>query len=330
MALEEYGYFITDKPAEDEWDANEYKILHDGSGGGTFARDNSQGNIVYICEYYYFEKFLDVILGKTVNSGTGLSRSASTPDFDTSQGSLPEAHPYLSNYFAASASSEAKGISSQDPIVGPLWKKAVINVMFRPTTYNILGDDAISTELDRFVSRIPEASAEFQTSLGIFAWCGKSTPEGKPWALDVQPAFVVPSTRWVYTWHQIPVATRSDGSPDLGNPPNIDTVTPLIGSINSDPFDDLYGKGSVLFSSWSPKLVMPSAATTHNYYWDIQYNFGVRDMGSSPYADSERAGWNFAFDPLRGIWDKYAILGNPTGFTMYPYADLNTLFEVTW
>jgi hypothetical protein len=326
--LSEFGYEITDKGNDEAWDPTDYKILYENSGDCTFGRESSQATVAYMVEYFDVGQFIDVVLGKTVLDGGGLRRSAASPDFDGSQGSLPEPHPWVENLYAATASVAPSGRVIQ---VGgrPVYQKARVTVSFRPVDYNVISDadyDA-DTEVDRFVSKVPEGSAEFQTSQGLFRFV--TDPQKRP--LDIQPGFVVAAQRFVYTWHQIPVATRDDGQPDLGRVPNIDTILPLVGAINSLEFDG-FAPGTVLFSSFSPKLVLPQLAGPDSYYWDISYTLGVRDYGASPtpVLPGESIGWNYAYDPTRHIWDLYTDTGTTGGKTMYSYSNLNVLFTVTW
>lgn len=336
MSLEEYGYRITEQSGSVPWGPTEYKILHEGSGAGTFARESSQASVSYICEYVWVERFLDTILGKTVKAGSSLRRSASVPVFDPSNGSTPESHPFWKNLWAASAEVIPLGTAATTPSDIPYWKKAQVNVMYRPVDYNIIPDYNYSepTEINRFVSKVPDGSAEFQTSQGIFKFV--SDPQHRP--LEIQPGFVIASQRVVYTWKQVPVSFRPDGRPDLGRVPNIDTILGLLGQINFDTFDG-YPPGTVLFSSFSPKLILPQLASENSYYWDIAYSFGIRDYGVSttPLVPGEHIGWNYAFDPARKVWDLYTDTGTTSGNGMYAYAGedlgsetLNDLFAVNW
>ena len=90
MGLVELGWTFTDKPTTETWNNYEYKVLHDGSGKGTLARESSQVTTSYIVEYNWLPPFVDALLGKTIKSGGSLLRSAP-------EGSLPEEHPYFEN-----------------------------------------------------------------------------------------------------------------------------------------------------------------------------------------------------------------------------------------
>ncbi len=173
---------------------------------------------------------------------------------------------------------------------------------------------------------MPEGQTDFLTTPGYFYFVSS----GKP--LDTQPGFTVGSLKFTYTWHQIPVVLRADGKPDLGRPPNITTVQPLVGTVNSVAFDG-YAPGTVLFVNWSAKLVLPSTATSNNYYWDINYILAVRDYGvsSTPKVTGEHQGWNYAYDPYAAAWGLYTqTQGSSGGNTLYKYSDLTSLFTVGW
>ncbi len=332
MSLAEYGYQWIPASTPGSWAATQYSTLYDGCGKGTFAKDSSQASMTYLCEYTYVDKFLDTVLGKTVVSGTSLRRSAASPDFDTANGSTPELHPFFDNFYAASAEVEPRGKPLADG-GNPNWSKAKLTVMFRPPTYSIIPDSVYGSpgsEVGRFVDKIPEGSAEFQTSQGRFFFY--TDPSMRP--LDIQPGFVLAAQKYSYTWRQIPSVNLSNGYPNLGYVPNLSTILPLLGSINSVTFDGGFAPGTVLFSAFSPKLVLPQCATGSGYYWDITYIFGIRDYGVSttPVVSGEHCGWNYAYDPTRAIWDLYTdsqtagTMGNP----QYTYADLSALFQVTW
>lgn len=330
--LSEYNWSVTTKDPNTTWNFGEYQWLNEGSGEATFSRDSSQTSLVYFCEYDYHKQFLDVVLGKSVKDGGTIRRSASNPNFGGTNGSLPEPHPYYSNFYAYSAELMPRGVPSNNAI-GPQWKKAKIHVVFRPPNYNIIPDGVLSStdEMDRFTIKIPEGSAEFQTTQGSFKFVDDANPNNRR-VLDVRPGFIVSARRYTYTWVQIPVATTSAGYPDLGRPPNESTVLDLVGKINSVTFDG-FAPGTVLFAApGTSKLVLPQVASSNNYYWDISYILAVRDYGvsSTPLQAGEHVGWNYAYSPKDYAWRLYTNDGKTTGKPMYQYADLNQLFQVTW
>lgn len=331
MSLEEYNYEYTDKDVNEVWNVDEYKILNAGSGNGTFSKDASQAPITYICEYDYVDRFLDVVLGKTVKVGDELIRSADFgPNFDPDNGSTPQEHDFFWNFFAFSAEVNPLGKPTQTDF-GASWKKAAITVVFRPPTYNIIPDfGEWDDEFERYTTKVPEGTAEFQTTLGFFSFVDDANPLNRR-VLDINPAQTVAAQRLSYTWHQIPVKMTANGNPDLGVVPNIATILPLLGSTNDVAFDT-YEPGTVMFTTWSAKLVLPQCATNNGYYWDITYVFGVRDYGESltPMVADEHIGWNYAFDPLSNLWRLYTTDGTTSGRPQYPYADLNDLFAVGW
>ena len=297
--------------------------------------------MVYLCEYQYVKQFLDTVLGKTVKVGSSLLRSAASPDFDVNNGSTPEKHPSWDNLYAASAEVLAEGVANNNAQGIPIWDKARVTMMFRPVDYNIISDSdygSPGSESGRFTSKQPEGSAEFQTTQGLFKFV--TDPEHRP--LTIQPGFVLPAQRYTYVWHKIPVKViRGNWVP--GAIPNQATITSLQGKINSVTFDGGFYPGTVLFSSYSAKLVLPQVASQNSQYWDISYVFAVRDYSLSPIPQvtGEHIGFNYAFNPLNPagsggpIWDLYSTKGtNPTvdatSFPQYQYGDLNQLFQVTW
>jgi hypothetical protein len=326
--LSEYNYEITTTDVNKSWNPTDYKILNDGNGTGTFAKDSSQATVVYMVEYDYVEQFLDVILGKTVPGEDGLlQRSASSPDFDEANGSLPEPHPRYYNFFAASADIKPAGPPSNNAEnTAAIWPKAIVTVVFRPVNYNIISDDDYEgdTEIGRYVSKLTESSADLQTINGFFYFVGLGSPAIP---LDFNPSIVVASTKVTYTWYQVPTATLSSGFPNITDPPNLSTITGLLGSINSVAIDS-YAPGTVLFSTWSCKLIMPQTADLDSYYWDITYVFSVRDYGvsSTPLVTGEHIGWNYAYYGTSG-WTVYTRDGTTSTASQYTYQDLNTLFQ---
>lgn len=325
MSLAEYNYQITTKDVNVSWNDNEYKILHEGTGGGTFSRDSSQASIAYICEYIYLDKFIDVVMGKTTKVSSQLKRSATAGNFDAVNGSLPEEHPNISNFFASSLELEPLGTSQNTQAFGPQYKKAKVTVVFRPLNYIVAKDGVVASENLRFTTKTCEGATEFQTSLGFFKFVTSKR------VLDLTPGFIISSTKFTYTWHQIPAVARSDGKPELGKPPNMSTIQPLVGSINSVAFDG-NSPGTTLFVNYGARLVLPSCATDNNFYWDIIYITAFRDYGTSstPKVTGEHIGFNYAYDPLQQAWDLYTVTGETSGKTMYPYSDISALFSVGW
>ena len=351
MSLAEYKYVITDKHGDIPWEANEYKIVHENSGGGTFSTNGSQATVSYIFEYDYVFQALEVLLGKTVKFGSTLRRSAHNAFYCPTNGSMPDNHPYFFNYWASSATLNPYGTSSnaEDQYgVYPKWNKAVVNVVYKPLDYNVIEDDIpVTYEYQRFTSVKPEGTAEFQTSQGLFYFLGdnpssssiSSSSSGSSGSLpiaplNIQPGQIIPATKLTYTWHQIPCAILPNGYPDLKAPPNFSNMFSLVGKVNSVTFDN-YPPGTVLFAApATPRLIPPASAQYNAYYWEIDMTFGVRNYGVSPtpYVTGEYIGWNYAYSPIitDKRWRLYTSNGSLTGDTMYQYGDLNNLFAVTW
>lgn len=325
--LSEYGYKITDKNASDStpWESNEYKILWKDSGTGTISRDASQGTFVYLVEDKYLSRFLDVVLGKTVKVGSALRRSAASAVFDGTQGSLPEPHPDWDNFYAASASIERMGVPDQKDS-GTVWKKAKVTVVFKPLDYNVIGDGIVADEFSRFVTKEAEGQADFQTSS---ATQFRFVTDPNHRLLQFTPGMIVPAARFTYTWRQIPVALRTDGYPNLTVIPNYFTVQGLVGKVNSVAFDG-FPPGTLLFSNWKQKLVLPQVANQGSYYWDIQYQFGARDYGTSSVEGGYNIGWNYVWDVTNARWDLVTDNGTSGGKKLYGYADLSPLFAIGW
>ncbi|OWK46629.1 hypothetical protein FRUB_00328 [Fimbriiglobus ruber] len=206
-------------------------------------------------------------------------------------------------------------------------------MVFRPPLFNVIPDDEYDddTEINRFTIKTTDGSSDLISIPGVFKFCASTGDFKQP--LDISPAKTVQNGHVSYTWLQVPVAIRGDGYPDLGKVPNFDTIQGLLGSLNQFTLDE-YAPGTLLFATWSSKLTLPQTATSNSYYWDITYNFSVRDYGESPYAGSsgipagEHIGWNYAWSGYTGSWDLYSTTGDPSGGTMYNYADFGPLFQV--
>ena len=319
--LSEYNYIYTTKKPTDEWEANEYTILNDQSGRGTVSADASQVTTQYLCEYKHLGKFLDTVMGKTCKVGAGLSRSASTPNFDESQGSLPEPHDTFANFYASSATFEKAGQPTKKD--GPTtWNKAKVSVVFRPPMWNVIKDGVVPSEIYRFIEKKATGQADFQTSS---ATSFKFVTDPNHRLLQFSPGRMVPAARFSYTWKQIPVALRSDGKPNLTVVPNFFTLQSLVGSVNSVAFDG-FPPGTLLFANWSQKLVLPQLSSDGFYYWDITYEFGNRDYGTSTLESGYNIGWNYVLDVLNDRWDLVTDTGTVGGRKQYQYADLTPLF----
>lgn len=335
--LSEYNYQIRSaSTANLPWNSNQYCILNNTSGSGTFSKDGSQTTLVYLCEYDYHEQFLDVVIGKTVISGGDMLRSASNPSFSSINGSLPEPHPRYYNFYAASADVQPMGVPGMDSIDdSPYWNKAKVTVVFRAPDYNIISDDdyeapTTGSEINRFTTKITTSSTDLQTVNGAFKFV--SSPDKLP--LDFNPSFTVAQRHIQYIWRQIPVATRSDDQPDLGYPPNIDLIECLEGRLNSLTFDG-NPPGTVLFANAEWKLIFPQTADEDAYYWDITYNMVLRNYGPTggagqppSYVTGEYIGHNYAWNGYLStpFWDLYTNDGTATGVPQYQYCDLNQLF----
>ena len=305
--LSDYGYALTDKKPHEAWAGTDYLILHDDSGTGTFARDNSQATLSYLCEYNFVDRFVVAVLGKTTASGGTLARV------------LPEPHPYFDNFYAASCDVAPVGQSANYP-AGPVWRKAKVTVAYRPATYLIAADGVAAAEYGRFTSVTTEANVEMLTTgLGTMQLVNPARP-----LPDNPPSFATNSVRKSYTWHSVPAY-----SSDFTTPVMEATVLSLAGTTNSLAFDG-YAPGTCLFLGFSPRQVLPNVATSGSYYWDVTYLFSIRDNGDSPVVSGERLGWDYIYDPLRSGGPGFNLVtttGTVSGQRLYRRADHNLLFQ---
>jgi hypothetical protein len=234
---------------------------------------------------------------------------------------LPDEHPDIANFFACDASVQGRGELDHNDNNAIDWTIAEVTANYKPVPYDVKSDNEITTELDRYVTRIYSFSADYLTIQGNMKWVSRS-PAGQ--ALSSQPGKTTGTMSMQYVWHEVPGKAS--------NPyvvPNFNAIISCLGRVNSVPFDPNGADcpaGTVLFIGVDPKMQTPKL-TDEVFYWEITLSFLYRNNG--PGIGGETAGHNYIFDAANNRWDKVTADGTAGGTPIYGSADLNSLFTIT-
>lgn len=269
--------------------------------------------------------FMDDLLGYSTGTGGTISRT------------LPDPHPYYSNFYAMEAKVNLLGQMYQATFMGKAFlEQNVVKVTaeYRSPMYEIKADEDIGDELERYVTRqygfggdaitINSTGMQFVSNIGA---------DGRHLALNQPPARPTMTMELQYVWHMVP--PNPDTSPYI--PPNLGSIIDCYGKVNSTVFDDLHmdcPAGTVLFLGVDPKMTNYRFISTEdphdNIFWEISFKFLYRENGFvSRGSINESAGHNFIWDQSKQWWDLITNDGTVTGGRLYETADLNTLFTLS-
>ncbi len=285
------------------------------SGGGTFSEEGSEATRVFVTDWDQWPSFVADVLGySTYGGGTGVLRV------------LPEAHPQCDAFYASSCKVSTAGVAS---VAGgqSTWTVARIETAFKPVTYAVLSDEAATSELDRFVTRLTHNKGDYlQLQINTFKWVSRPLVNGQKQPLGATPGIIAPSKLAEYTWHQIPAKPVIGGDQNLPYRCPVDSIIPqYLGCVNSATFDGIYPAGTVLFVAAEAELIRPVLGTGV-FNWRVKYFFEIRDNGAG--IGTEEAGCNYLYDPINSRWDLVTTDGNSTGQRLYNSANLNNLFII--
>lgn len=312
-----------------------------GSGQSAVSTGASQTTRIFYTAWGRWPNFLDDLLGYAhlvppVTSSASPSGCAVPAPFEayTLSRTLPDQHPLILPFYAAEATVEGMVIDGEINAIGFInYKVAKITAVYKAPPFDILVDQQITTEMDRYLTRQAGTSVEvLNVGVGVpFFWVGTK---------DLVPGTnnkLLYNTELHYIWHEVPAP--------LDKPfvvPTLPIILQTLGKINCVAFDG-YPEGTVLFAGYDPILNTPKLSAENSvvpqYTWTINYKFKVKDQGLTSLG--LHAGWNFSYDARRGVWDQQTSgpdAGKPTcgitpsppclGYGQYQYADLNSLFKI--
>lgn len=271
--------------------------------------DNPQAVRKFFVDWDMKSLFIDDLLGWSVQSGSGLQRV------------LPDEHPDYSYFFATDCSVKPLGVPNTSGTRSSKWDVAEITVTYKPLPYAVRADKDITTELDRFVSRETQGSAEYLTANNT----------GVKWVKDQQslqfsPGIAQPNLVQVMTWHSVPARIDPADYNSEFKIPNESLVLPLMGCTNDATFDGR-APGTVLLENIGSRMVMPKLDNGY-YMWDIIYSFRIRDYGPSLDEPGQRAGVNYIYDLRDSTYSLITTDGTLTGGRIYPSANFGLLFQL--
>lgn len=275
---------------------------------------------------------------------------------------VPEQHPHYAYMFAVNAQlREPQGVPGADAgghifyysrnaagAISAAPGLAVYDVTYRALDFDVLKDDTITTELERFVERNSKPSVDSLTLPGqSVRWALNSEDSDSPTTYAVAADAVIPepmarafpTCAFTYTWHQVPGA--------LGTTPYT-SYLPLanilegLGKVNSNHFDAGYGPvnveqsqsftkvfpaGTLLFTAAEIRRVRGAAGAP---LFQVQYTLLYRPNKEG----NVYKGWNSLLHPKRTTGPTTAkfVTVYDMGTTskgIYESFDFNRLFRFT-
>jgi hypothetical protein len=336
MALDNWSEADPDNGIPKPGEGNTYWVGTDLSE--TYSTDSSAAEVVYFVDWSVRAQFIEDLLGYAQLSNYGnISRV------------LPEQHPELENFFATDISKvQSWGVDSDDTgfVNIPLAK---ITASFRPLSYALVADQDlpetdsnIPDETQRYCTFAYEPHSELlQVGLGGFKFCTQIN-NANP-VLQQPPSILTGSIGLKIIWHQVPTKYDPQDTTRQFCPPTQFVGLQLAGTVNEYTFLG-YSPGTVLYLGMQPRLVMPrfgDPAFAHDYHFEIEYSFLIRDNGESqvqgdtdPEGNQSQCGHNYLWQPKLSP-ARYDLVtsgpnaGDPDGDRMYQYADLYQLFQIT-
>jgi hypothetical protein len=224
-----------------------------------------------------------------------------------------------------------------------VWTNGLVNVFtdaeivvhYEHLPYAYLEDDAITTEMDRYVTRGDvRSSAEFLAYPGAGFKYARNPALADPadgadgTTIPGDQGVIVPQEEFVLTWERIPEELAEPGSDlhDTIHGTSVYDPLPYHGAINSIEFD---GKpaGTVLLSGVRPIRHLSPLGSGFEYAMEYAFTYRPTGWNYRPYFQPAGAGtvvtWYFASKD----GTHYAPGSVPDGKSYYHERDLNLLFS---
>lgn len=189
---------------------------------------------------------------------------------------------------------------------------AVFRCLYRAPDYQILADAAVTSELQRFITRDADFTNEaLPLPPNFLEWSPGTTLAGNP--IPESPAKVFFGAEVTYLWHQVPLIPFS-------------TIYKTLGKCNDAQFDTSVGGGNLdpetaLFIGWKPNRIRGG---NRGVMFNITYKFLVKT--GDPANTETQPTWNKIYCRTSGKWESVRVKG--TGAKPYPTGDMNKLFQM--
>lgn len=185
-------------------------------------------------------------------------------------------------------------------------------VTYRSLPYDVFPDDAVSSELERYVERRPAYAIQALpiNNFQIKFINGDKDPVGAATKL-------FPTMELAYVWHEVP------------DPPPWDAIEACIGCVNDDLFDQFFDSSGVPFGAGTLLCLVPAMdrkrGPAGRMMWTITYKFLYRPQGHNYFP---RIGIG-ANNQSTIEFVKGTILGDPAADGLYLKAHFDDLFDLT-
>ena len=292
----------------------------------------------WFCDYESRYEVVEWLLGRSVawdDSGTlKLSRLPpqtfpDKPKMGVTKVTRITGHKYLEEHSVPDPDHPGEFLDTDPPT--PTYDRAEISALYEYITYELLADDEITTEEDRFVTypdRIEPAGEFLQIpqSSGFTYHAIPGSPQAGSLVVGTairaaQYAIVIPTETFDVTFHQVPNDAFDVGSPlyarIYGTSEDDPSGIPFMGCINKY---EIFGRpvGTVLFSRVRPQRRV--SALADGVVWDLAYEFTYKPSGWNWL-------WEWAGDKSGWYWA--GISGTGPGGIQYASAltDFNSLYN---
>lgn len=282
--------------------SSNYREMHDGTGEGSISPDSSTHTRIFLVDWGQMPDFYDDLLGYATLGGGSIIRV------------LPDEHPLFPGCFARNATYKPWGVKrleTTDHFINPPY--AMLTATYEYVPFNVLADEDIEGEYDRFVEWTLEPQSEFLQLQGgtKFETTGR--------VLTESPGRIVHTTTITAIWHDVPAFDEDDPA----YPPNSSKFDAARGRVNDSDFLG-YHAGTVMFVGCSGAKMTRPRLSDGARMWTLPLQFAIKDEGFG--AQGDIAGWQHLYDVQTDEWDK--VLSAKTGNEIYPTADFNDLFVI--
>lgn len=285
---------------------------------------------IFIIRYADRDDFYDSLMGySTIVSGV-------------EERHHPDPHPEATRYYVTDVSMVGLGKPGIHAELDQITHKfAKVTANYSPLPYGV-GDD----DWDYFSFKTNQTQ-EYLAFEGNLWFADQGTPRGSGRFIAAQPGIRVPIVELLVTWHKVPGKLE-----DPYNSPILDTVLDLQGAINSKPIQlkpggKTYAVGTVLFQGcddrFVPGRVHQNDDGDYRTQWELPLSFKIVDNGTAYVFNgasvvaaptvagghTEHAGHNYRFNPREKKFILATVDGTVTGETLYQYADLNLLWDLS-
>lgn len=304
--LENYFQYGTQ---EDEADYSELP----GSGARQGGEDEASLTRIYkLYDYQFANEFLNATTGFAQWNDDGTKLIRELPDRDI------ECKNYWANKYNLIGLYPG-GVEDDNDNTNFPYPSAQITVNYEPMNFNVLEDDEVDTEFDRFVEFSSEPQIDYiSQTINPIMYFVNDLP-AKTHSLKSPPGIPICTPKLCLKWHDVPGVEDSWLFP-------MTNILDVAGTLNDGVWHG-YADQSLLFQGCviqpTKQKILTSINDADVPYFNVSYHFGSKEQS-----------WNYFYNIyyVPGSFPRIQLLtkdGTSGGSTMFQVSDFDNLFRIS-